>query len=110
MSESVSISFKEKDLELKEWCDQNIDNISETCINLLYDYQKETKIAEKQNKAINIFQMLMFLFLGLIFILFAITPFIDILTTITTSLLILSNLMLFIYILIQYKTKKKEMI
>jgi uncharacterized membrane protein YjjP (DUF1212 family) len=110
MSESISISFKEEDIELKEWCNQNIKNISETAIKLLYDYQKETKNLEKQNKATNTFQMIMFLFLGITFMLLAIAPFIDILSILTTSLLILYSIILFIYTYIQYKNKKEEMI
>ncbi len=109
MSEPRSVSFKNEDEELLLWCDQNIGkgNLSDVIIKKLYEYKEEKTKEIQLNKTNNFFQMFMFLFLGITFLLLAIAPFIDILSILTTSLLIFYSIMLFIYTFIQYKNKKK---
>jgi len=105
VSDRISIRLT-NETELCRWIKQNINNINQWTISLYKEAIKQQQTENKQNNMKDMFQQLMFLFLGINFLLFAIIPFYDITSIITSSLLIFSSILLFIYIGISYKTQK----
>jgi apolipoprotein N-acyltransferase len=116
MSEVKSLRFNDPDLE--SWVDDHVEKgeLNALMNSLLKRYRQEQEQEyvelEQEEKAEGrgyLFQMVMFLMIGMWMLVFALSQFFDVLSIIATVLLILSGVLLCFYVLMRgFKTKTMQ--
>ena len=102
----VSVELGDMEDVARQYCDSR--ELSRFLRQLIRDYDQEQKQPlTSHEKKESILQTLLFLVLGFAFFIIACSTLFDILATITTTLLILCSLFLFIYTYLNIKRYKK---
>jgi uncharacterized membrane protein len=102
---SIYLDNTPEGLEAREYV-LTVNNLSEWFMKKLIEEKKQKQIEEKKDNKIYVFQMIMFLFLGINFLLFAIAPYVDIVAVVTSALLMFSSVLLFFYVYINHRMHK----